>query len=74
MKLQIAAGFVAAALFGIGATSANAVNKPVSLPVTTLQVQQVACVGNRREYRDFSQCMRVHKNRAAKYCNKICQS
>jgi hypothetical protein len=74
MKLQIAAGLVAFTFVGFGTSSANAVNKPVSLPHATSAIEKIACVGNRREYTGFAQCMRVHKNRAAKYCNKICQS
>jgi hypothetical protein len=73
MKLQIAAGLVVATFIGLGTTSANAVNKPVSLPQVTSQVQQVACSGNRRTYTDFAHCMRVNKgSSAAKYCSKIC--
>jgi hypothetical protein len=74
MKLQIAAALVVAATLGLSPTSANALNKPVSQLQTTPLAQQIACIGNRREYRDFSQCMRVNKNRAARYCNRICQS
>ncbi len=72
MKFQIAAGLVVATFVGLGTTSANAVSKPVNLAQVTPLVQQAKCVGNRREYRDFAQCMRVNQFRGAKYCSKIC--
>jgi hypothetical protein len=39
MKLQVAAALVAATVLGFGTTSANAINKPASLPQVTKQVQ-----------------------------------
>jgi hypothetical protein len=72
MSRQIATGLIAAIVAGLSTTAAYAVNKPVALTVVKTQAEPVACSGNRREYRDFAQCMRVNKF-AAKYCSKICR-
>jgi len=46
-------------------------------PLVEKAVQSVDCVGNRRSYRSFNHCWRVHGRlnpRNAAYCSRICSS
>jgi hypothetical protein len=71
MKIQIAVGLVVAATLALGATTASAVNTPVSPAKGLSSVAKVACVGHLRKYDSFTHCMKFSRNNS-KYCNKIC--
>jgi hypothetical protein len=76
-KTLLWASFAAASM-ALGGSAQSAAPK-VDRPSVQGPVQAVVCVGNRRSYRDFSQCMRVNSKggksygSVSRYCSRICR-
>jgi hypothetical protein len=67
---------VAAAFLGMGSAAQSAPQQLYRLAVAN-PVRSAVCVGNRRNFRSFSQCWRLNaKNSklAANYCSRICSN
>ena len=77
-QLAVLGAVLALALAAIGGPADSAMQKVDGPRVSTL-VEPVACVGDRRKYRNFNHCWSVNIRRASagatsRYCSRICGS
>jgi hypothetical protein len=63
---------LATAFIGIGSSAQSAMPK-MDTPSIESVVQQVICIGNRRNFRNFNHCVRVLGSRNSNHCSRICR-
>ena len=70
-KVFLCAVFATASI-GLGSSAQSAMPK-IDRPSVEKIVEQVVCIGNRRNYRNFNHCIRVLGSRRTNYCGRICR-